>query len=64
MNGEIIDAVDAVKRSANCACSSEFELNLLAVTTAENLARGRDRRDIEKINKFLSTLQAALRTYL
>ena len=64
MGQDMKDVAEAVGRAAKDGTGTPLECNLLAVATAEALAKGKSRAEIEDICKFLQLLQADLKAYM
>lgn len=64
MMREIKDGAAAVAAALSDRVESPLESNLFAVATAEALAKGKSRAELEELCKFLQMLQSALKAYM
>lgn len=64
MGQDMKDVAEAVGRAAKDGTGTPLECNLLAVATAEALAKGKCKEELERICRFLQMLQTALKEYM
>ena len=64
MNADLLKTAEAIERAACGGRDKPLEENVLAVTLADALAKGKDRSQLECVCRFLQLVQTALRSYL